>query len=106
MKQESRHFSDEKFKAENYKRKKNNGFFVKVDVKKYFSYISHTILKEKLKKLIIPEDVLSLLHAIIDSYQSELDIGLPMGNQTSQAFALFYLNDIDKAIKGKYRIRY
>ncbi len=94
------------FMTEHYKQNGNGGYFVKVDVKKFFSYINHSVLKEKLKKLNIPEDVLSLLCTIIDSYQGELGVGLPMGNQSSQAFALFYLNDIDKVIKEKYRVKY
>jgi len=98
------------FMTKHYKKNGTKGYFVKIDVKKYFSNINHNVLKQKLQKLNIPNDILSLLHCIIDSYQHHLGSGLPMGNQTSQAFALLYLNDIDRRIKEilqiKYYIRY
>lgn len=41
---------------------------------------------------------------IIDNCPEEN--GLPIGNQTSQWFALFYLDELDKQIKEKYHIKY
>ncbi|NCA93226.1 reverse transcriptase [bacterium] len=94
------------FMTKHYKNNANKGYFVKIDVKKYFSNIDHKLLKLKLYKLKIPSDILSLLYGIIDSYQHHLGSGLPMGNQTSQAFALLYLNGIDRVIKEDFQIKY
>jgi len=46
-----------------------------------------------------------LLCKIINSYENKLGIGLPLGNQTSQWFALYYLDEIDRFIKEKLQIK-
>lgn len=94
------------FMCEHYKKHGNSGYFVKIDVKKYFASIDHEILKAKLKKIIADEKILGLLNKIIDSYNSDLNKGLPMGNQTSQSFALLYLNDLDHFIKEKLQVKF
>ena len=43
---------------------------------------------------------------IIDSYENEAGKGIPMGNQTSQLFALYYLDGIDRQIKERSHIKY
>lgn len=42
----------------------------------------------------------------IDSRNFNTNIGLPIGNQTSQWFALFYLNGLDHFIKEQLNIKY
>ena len=94
-----------KFMRNFYKRYKTNGYFLKIDVKKYFENIDHDVLKNKLK--IFPDkEILSLLYRIVDSYNNIQNKGIPMGNQTSQWFALFYLDSLDRLIKEKLRIKY
>ena len=39
-------------------------------------------------------------------YHADTGKGLPMGNQSSQWFALYYLDGIDRIIKEKYRIQW
>jgi len=51
-------------------------------------------------------DVFNLLCLIIDSYETTKGAGLPLGNQTSQWFALYYLDVVDRLIKEKLRIKY
>ena len=81
------------------------GWVLKCDVRKYFDSIDHAVLKRLLRR--IPDaDVRALLFRIVDSYNADTGKGLPMGNQTSQWFALYYLDGIDRLIKEKYRIRY
>ena len=43
---------------------------------------------------------------IIDSFNLKEGKGLPLGNQTSQWFALYYLDHLDRTVKEKYRIKY
>lgn len=43
---------------------------------------------------------------LLESRYSENGIGLPIGNQTSQWFGLFYLNVVDRLIKEKLRVKY
>ncbi len=72
-----------------------NGYILKADVTKFFYTIDHTILKQILRKHFTDSDLLWLCDLIIDSTE---DIGLPLGNQTSQVFALLYLNELDHYI--------
>lgn len=81
------------------------GYFLKVDVRKYFASIDHDVLKHLLRKF--PDhDTRDFLYRIIDSYNKDSGKGLPMGNQSSQWFALYYLDRIDRIIKEKCRIKY
>lgn len=80
-----------------------NGYCLKMDVKKYFPSIDRTILKDLIKDF--PDfEIKELLFYIIDNSPEEN--GLPIGNQTSQWFALYYLNKVDRIIKEKYRIKF
>lgn len=82
------------------------GFVLKCDIRKYFNNIDHAVLKEKLQRVITDPDILSTLCLIIDSYSYSPGRGLPMGNQISQWFALYYLDGLDRLIKERLRIRY
>lgn len=94
------------FMARHYKKYKDGGYFVKIDVRKYFDSIDHECLKEQLTRLIRNGRILTLLFLIIDSYCREDGRGLPMGNQTSQCFALLYLDPVDRFIKERLRIKF
>lgn len=85
-----------------------NGYILQIDIKKYFQSINHLVLKEKLLKIVKDKKLYKLLSDIIDSYSNEnaKDKGLALGNQTSQNFALYYLDNIDRLIKEKYQIKY
>lgn len=100
-----------KFMRDFYKEHGTDGYILKFDIRKFFDSIHHEVLKEKLC-CILDEEVKKLLYHIIDSYakepeKDELSLrGLPLGNQTSQWFALWYLNGLDRLIKEKLRIKY
>ncbi len=86
--------------------KNNVGYFLKCDVRKYFQNIDHDILKRQLLKVDFDDKVMWIINQIIDSINFDTNVGLPIGNQTSQWFALFYLNGLDHFIKEKLRIKY
>lgn len=94
------------FMKQHYKNYGANGYVLKCDIKKYFSSIHHQVLKNQLEKIIPDKNILKLLFNIIDSYEHSTNRGLPMGNQTSQIFALFYLNSIDRFIKENLKIKH
>ena len=94
------------FMCEHYKKHKTNGYFVKIDVKKYFASVSHSLTKQKLAKIALDKDCYNLLCSILDSYNLNEGKGLPMGNQSSQCLALLYLNDFDRYYKEKLQIKY
>lgn len=89
-----RNYYDSKFGKDNY-------YLLKMDIHKFFDYINHDILKEKLKNKIKDKDALNILNIIIDSTNS----GIPIGANTSQLFAIFYLDEIDKYIKEELKIK-
>lgn len=74
---------------------------LKCDVRHFFASINHDKLKEKLKKLDLEPVVYDLLCIYIDCSD-----GLPLGYQTSQLFALLFLDDFDHFIKEQLHIQY
>lgn len=80
-----------------------DGYILKADITKFFYTIDHSIMKQIIRKHFEDEDLLWLCDLIIDSTDG---IGLPLGNQTSQVFALLYLNDLDHYIKDTLQIEY
>ncbi|OGI25558.1 MAG: hypothetical protein A3J76_05765 [Candidatus Moranbacteria bacterium RBG_13_45_13] len=83
-----------------------NIFVLKCDVRKFFDSIDQDILLELIRKKICDKDVLRLIGEIIRSFE----LGLPLGNVTSQLFANIYLNRLDQFVKQelkeKYYLRY
>lgn len=97
----------ESFLRHEYLRKKNNQiYFLKIDIKKYFPSIDHNILIELLEKLNFSDDEMWIIKKFIKEQPNNVTKGLPLGNQSSQWFSLYYLNSIDRLIKEKLRIKY
>jgi len=94
------------FMRDFYRKHGTNGYFLKCDIRRYFENIDHAVLKARLHKVFGDSEVFALLCHIIDSYENTPGTGLPLGNQTSQWFALYYLDGIDRLIKEKLQIKY
>lgn len=94
------------FIVEAYRKYGNKCYVLTFDIHHYFESIDHQILKERLKRIINNDDIYRFITMIIDSFHFDSDKGLPLGNQTSQCFALYYLDAFDRIIKERYRIRY
>ena len=88
-----------------YKKYKNNGYILKCDIHKYFASINHDVLKQKLKK-IKDKDIFDVLCKIIDSYNNKSGVGLPIGNQISQIMGVAFLDELDRLIKEKLKIKF
>ncbi|MCF0115213.1 MAG: reverse transcriptase, partial [Erysipelotrichaceae bacterium] len=82
-----------------------DGYILRCDIRKFFDNIDHEILKGKLRRVFKDERLLKLLFQIIDSYEKTPGKGLPLGNQTSQWFAIYYLDSFDRLIKEKLHIK-
>ena len=80
------------------------GYVLKCDITKFFYTIDHKILKDIIRKYFSDEDILWLCDLFIDSTKE--DIGIPLGNQISQVFALIYLDGLDHLITEKLQIKY
>jgi hypothetical protein len=83
-----------------------DGYILKCDVRKYFDSIDHEVLKKRLGRLRFDSMTMDFLGMIVDSYEHSPGKGIPMGNQTSQWFALYYLDGLDRLVKERLRVRY
>ncbi len=99
------------------------GYFLKCDILKYFPSIPHERLKQIFCGQITDTRLKNLLAQIIDSYHTDAEYlkqygfdcltpdpertgrGIPIGNQTSQVFGMFYLNKVDRLVKEKLRVK-
>ena len=78
-------------------------WIIKADIRKFFYSIDHGILKDIVRYFVEDDDVYWLCEKFIDSTDG---LGLPLGNQVSQVFALLYLSGIDHFITGDLGIKY
>jgi len=81
---------------------------LKCDIRKFFARINHEVLKNILRRDLKDENIIWLLENVIDSFHtgSDMGIGLPLGNVTSQLFINIYMNELDQFIKRKLKVRY
>jgi retron-type reverse transcriptase len=105
------HKAINRFRDFSYKVSKNNTktcWILKCDIKKFFANINHKILINVLEEHIPDKDIIWLLREIIDSFHTsnKRDIGLPLGNLTSQLFVNIYMNKFDQFIKHKLKSKY
>ncbi len=81
-------------------------YCLKCDIKKFFNSIDQQILLDLTKKKIIDKDALLLLEEIVKNFSKDTEKGLPLGNLTSQLFANIYLDELDKFIKHRLKIKF
>lgn len=79
-------------------------WFLKLDFRKYFDSLDHTIIKNQLGRMFKDRRLLNIFERIIDSYQVEPGKGVPIGNLTSQYFANHYLAPLDHYVKENLKI--
>lgn len=79
----------------------NTKYCLKLDIRKFYPNIDHTILKQIIRKKIKDIKLLNLLDEIIDSTD-----GVPIGNYLSQFFANLFLAYFDHYIKENIKVRY
>jgi hypothetical protein len=86
------------------KRDHGNVNVFKADIAKFFYSIDHAVLKSLVRKRVACKQTLALIDAIIDStVKSDIHVGLPIGNLTSQLFANVYLHELDEFVKHGLR---
>ncbi len=81
-------------------------YFLKLDIYKFFDSVDHVVLKKMLRKRVKDKDLLWLLDVFIHHPVpwTGAGKGIPIGNLTSQNFAIFYLSGLDHFIKEYLRI--
>lgn len=85
------------------KRRHDRVYVYKADIAKYFASIDHATLKTLLRRHIACAGTLAMLDEIIDSTGAE--VGIPIGNLTSQLCANIYLHELDLFVKHELRCR-
>ena len=76
-------------------------YCLKMDIRKFYPSVDHSILKTIIRKKLKDERLLNLLDEIIDSAP-----GIPIGNYLSQFFANLYLSYFDHWLKEEKGVRY
>lgn len=80
-----------------------NGWVLKFDISKFFYQIDHEILKDIVDYHFEDEYTEWLNHLFIDSTDG---LGLPLGNQVAQVYALLMLDGLDHFIVGELGISF
>lgn len=78
-------------------------WIIKADISKFFYSIDRDILKDIVEYFVEDKNVYWLCKKFIDSTEG---IGLPLGNQISQVFALLFLSGLDHFITGELGVKY
>ncbi|MBC8549837.1 MAG: group II intron reverse transcriptase domain-containing protein [Candidatus Brocadiales bacterium] len=86
---------------------KNNEYYLKNDIDKFFASVDHSVLKYFLRRKVKDSKMNMLIDTLIDHPVPGCVYGkgLPIGNLTSQHFANFYLGELDHFIKERLRIK-
>ncbi len=79
---------------------------LKCDIKKFFASIDHSVLLEILTKYIPDKNILWLLKEVVSSFHTKPNIGLPLGNLTSQLLVNIYMNEFDRFVKHKLKAKH
>lgn len=78
-----------------------NGWILKCDITKFFYQIDHEVLKDIVDYHFVDDYTTWLNHLFIDSTDG---LGLPLGNQVAQIYALLMLNGMDHMITSELGI--
>lgn len=105
-------------------RKPGKWYYLKLDISKYFYRVDHLVLLDILSRRIKDLRLMRLLEEIINSEDTRFglpaglspeectedmwlsDVGMPIGNLTSQLFANLYLNELDQLCKHELKLHY
>lgn len=88
-----------------FKRNYGDCWILKCDIKKFFYSIDPFILFNILKRSITDKKLLRFTHLLIFDNRIS-DVGIPIGNYTSQFFANIYLNELDQYVKNVLHVKY
>lgn len=78
-----------------------DGWILKCDIRKFFYQIDHEVVKDIVDYYFQNEYEMWLNHLFIDSVEH---LGLPLGNQATQIYALLMLDGIDHMVTGELGI--
>lgn len=79
--------------------------YAQIDIRSCFASIDHAVLRRLLARRFKNPALLELVGRIIDAHHAAPGKGLPIGALTSQHFANFYLNGLDRLLLERCRVR-
>lgn len=83
-----------------------NGYILQIDIRKFFESIDHQTLRKMVHERIKePKEIMNLIDYIIDT-SSDSDVGLNLGAECPQIFAVYYLSGIDSYVKTVRGMKY
>jgi len=82
------------------------GYILKCDISKFFASINHNVLFNLFSRFDFDKNTMDLIQKIIKSHNGDKGCGLPIGNQTSQWWALLALHPIDVLVTKTLGIDY
>ncbi len=105
------HRAVNRFRTFAHKVSKNNTktcWILKCDIRKFFANINHKNLLDILVQYIPDKDILWILKEVIVSFntKNKNNVGLPLGNLTSQLFVNIYMNKFDQFVKHKMKAKH
>lgn len=104
------HRALDRFRSFTLKASRNNTrtcWVLKCDIRKFFANIDHDILQDILSLYIKDADVSLLLKNIIGGFHvGDRNVGLPLGNLTSQLLVNIYMNEFDQFVKHKMKAKH
>ncbi len=93
------------FMLDSYKKHGQKLYVLTFDIHHYFESIDHEVLENKMRGIIKDIEILAFVDSIIGSFNRKTGKGVPLGNQSSQCFALYYLDAFDRIIKERFEIK-
>lgn len=82
---------------------RKNKYVLQCDIRKFYPSIRHDIMKKIVRKKISDPRILEILDDIISSTGD--NVGMPIGNLTSQWMGNLYLNELDTFVKQQLHAR-
>lgn len=101
------HFSSDRLYAhlqKHYRKYGTEGYILLFDFSKFFDNIPHAIIRERLAKCYTDKRILYYANYFIDMFPGE--VGLGLGSQVSQIYALASADRLDHYIKDVLRMRF
>jgi RNA-directed DNA polymerase len=82
-------------------------FVLKCDIRKFFASVDHDVLLKILERHIADSDIRWLINQVISSFHTTApNVGLPLGNLTSQLLVNVYMHEFDMYLKQELRVKY
>lgn len=103
------HKAINRFRAFAYRSSRNHtrtAWVLKCDIRKFFASIDHELLLQVIRRYVPDKDVSGLLTEIVDSFETNPGVGLPLGNLTSQLLVNVYMNELDQFVKHKLKAKH